>query len=115
MKNIAIISPQQINIFTLKKKSPQCRWFHFHNTEEGIAAISVYGNQLHTLYLDFKTHYISSLNIYNIVKSEFSTLPILLFKTPIDITHSLETPDNSNCIGTFNDLKKNVLLHKSTN
>ena len=105
MKNIVVISPQLINIFKIKTQTPTFRWIHFHCPEEGIAAISLHGNKIHCLYLDITTTYLPSTSIYTILKSEFKSLPILLFKTANDIHMSLEDSTKSNCISTYKDLQ----------
>jgi len=75
MYNIALIYPQKIYN---KKKHPNYRLIHYKNCEEGIAAISLFGNLLDLLIVYEKCSFLKGNAIKVLINKQYPTLHVLI-------------------------------------
>ncbi len=79
MYNIAVLYPNNLNI---KHKYSTYRIIQYKNYEEGIAAISLFGNLLDVLIIFEKCSFLKASEIKYLINKQFPKLPILTLNKP---------------------------------
>lgn len=89
MYNIALIYPQEMQKST---KHPTYRLIHYTNCEEGIAAISLFGNLLDLLIVYEKCSFLKGNDIKTLINKQYPKLPVLIINN-IDMLDHLINND----------------------
>ena len=74
MYNIAILNP---NWMTFKNKHSSYRIIHYKDCEEGIAAISLFGNLIDTVVIFETCSFLKADEIKYLIQKQYPKLPIL--------------------------------------
>ena len=104
MYNFVIISPIKCASPSFSTPSPPTRCIQYYDCEEGIAAISNFGNLLSGAFIYAHTSFLSGIDLYSYIKKQFPHLPILLLSHP-DSLHKLNTIETSTeLLGSNSDI-----------
>ena len=103
MKNFFIITKQACKLSILKDILPHTRWIHHRHCEEGIASISVFGEQLHGVFITEDVSFLTPIQIQNLIKTQFSKIPVILIQRFSDILDCIQGNFNHQCIASYND------------
>tara|TARA_Y200000002_G_scaffold327562_1_gene290720 strand:- start:27 stop:344 length:318 start_codon:yes stop_codon:yes gene_type:complete len=90
MYNIAIIYPKKLY---QQHKHPNYRLIHYINCEEGIAALSLFGNLIHILIVYEKCSFLKGTEIKLLINKQYPELPVLIINDT-DILDYLANDDN---------------------
>ncbi|RAP27321.1 hypothetical protein DID74_00490 [Candidatus Marinamargulisbacteria bacterium SCGC AG-333-B06] len=110
MKNIFIISQESCNLCHLKETLPHTRWIHHKHSEEGIASISLYGHQLHAVFISENVSFLDTLQIQKLIKTQFPSLPIMLIRSFTDIIDCIQGNYTHRCLASYDDFQSIQIL-----
>ena len=105
MKNILIISKDSCNLCYLKETLPHTRWIHHQHCEEGIASISLFGQQLQAVFISENISFLDPLQIHKLIKTQFLSLPVILIRSFTDILDCIKGHYTNRCLASLTDFQ----------
>ena len=113
MQNIFIISKDSCDLSFLKETLPHTRWIHYKHCEEGIASISLFGQQIQAVFITENISFLTPLQIQKLIKTQFSYLPVILLPSFADILNCIHGNYTHHCLASFPDFQSIQSLLKA--
>jgi hypothetical protein len=102
MYNIALIYPQKI---IRKNTHPYFRLIKYKNCEEGIAAISLFGNLLDMLIVYEKSSFLTGKEIKFLINKQYPKLPVLIINDIDMLDHLINNDQFLTFLSNLDTLK----------
>ncbi|MBH38401.1 hypothetical protein CL658_05150 [bacterium] len=103
MKNIFLITKESCNLSFLTETLPHTRWVHHQHCEEGIASISIFGKQLHAIFITSHISFLDPLQIHKVIKTQFLSLPVIIIRSYSDILDCIKGHYTDRCLASYHD------------
>ena len=73
--------------------------------QEGIASISLFGQQLQAVFISENISFLDPLQIHKLIKTQFLSLPVILIRSFTDILDCIKGHYTNRCLASLTDFQ----------
>ena len=102
-KTFVIISSLKMNTSAIKQKIPHSRWIQYYNSEEGLAAITLFNKRILGVFVSYDMSFLNGLEVQRIIKKQYATLPVIIMYPQFQIMDFFNNQNEHSYVASYSD------------